>query len=309
MGGRFDPSALMSLSSSLGDDGEVISVGEDELRRIAGADVRRKCAGIKLASRIVGMATIGREDMNDADVLRSMQALMSRIGVLRKAALEAVGAERGSPDYKAAFNAVTNVVMDLLTEEWKWSRIGETGRMLAVDGLGKLLEMAAGSGPVYLDMDDAGDVATLRRLCILEAMPKLWAAVNMFDYYQPEREKMVARLARAVSEQAEAHANTLYSDTSPTFAIRALVQRMYGVSTGLMCEVYKDIAARDVARLRAMPELDRSVLLTQYERTGMTYDHIIERHRTVMDRTLDMTNLILEAQKVPQRRMESSYGA
>jgi len=293
----FNPSALMNLDSSLGDESEVVRAGEDELRRIAGAEVRRKCAALKLASRIVGIAAAGREGVDDADVLLSMEVLVARMNALRKTALKVVGVQRESQDYTAAFNAVTGAVMDVLTEEWKWARVGEGGKPFAVEALGKLLDMAAGHGPMYLPADDSGDLKTVRRLCVMEAIPKVWGLVNMFDYYQPQREQMVSRLARAVSEQAEAHAGLLYSDASPTFGIRAIVQRMYGVSTGLMCEVYKEIAARDVARLRSMPELDRSVYLMGVEQTGLKYDHIIQRHREVMDRTLETTKLILEAQE------------
>jgi hypothetical protein len=307
--GGFNPAALMSIDSSLGDESEVLRAGEDELRRLAGGEVRRKCAALKLASRIVGIAAAEREGLDDSEVLRSMEMLVARMSALRKTALKVVGVQRESPDYSAAFNAVTGVVMDVLTEEWKWARISDGGKPFAVEALGKLLDMAVGHGPMYLPADDSGDLKTVRRLCVMEAVPKVWGLVNMFDYYQPQREPMVARLLRAVSEQAEAHAGLLYSDASPTFSIRSIVQRMYGVSTGLMCEVYKEAAARDVDRLRSMPELDRSVYLMGVETTGLKYDHIVRRHREVMDRALDTTKLILEAQSAPQRSMEHGYGA
>jgi hypothetical protein len=304
----FDPSALLNLGASIGDESEVVRAGEDELRRMAGADVRRKCAAIKLASRIVGMAAAGRESVDDADVLRSMEVLVARMNAMRKTALKAVGVQRESPDYTAAFNAATGTVMDVLTEEWKWAQVGGGVKPLAVEAMGKLFDMAVGHGPMYLPCDDAGDLMTVRRLCVMEAMPKVWGLVNMFDYYQPQREPMVARLLRSVSEQAEAQAGLLYSEASPTFGIRAIVQRMYGVSTGLMCEVYKEVAARDVTRLRSMPELDRCVYLMSVEQTGLKFDHIMQRHREVMGRLMDTAKLILEAQE-PQRSMEHAYAA
>lgn len=304
----FNPAIFSSLNSSLGDDSELVPVGEDELRRIAGADVRRKCAGLKLASRIVGMAA-GRDGLSDAELLRAMETLVSRMNALRRTALKTIGVDRESPDYAPAFNVITGVVMDVLTEEWKWSKLEDNGKPLPVEALGKLLEMAVGHGPMYLPSDDSGDLKTTRRLCVLEAIPKVWGLVNMFDYYQPKREQMVSRLVRAISEQAEVHAGILYSDASPSFAIRAIVQRMYNVSTGLMCEVYKDAAAEEVLRLRSMPELDRAAHLIGVEQTGLNFDHIIKRHRATMDRALDTTKLILEAQKAPQRSMENTYGA
>jgi hypothetical protein len=304
----FNPAALGSLDASLDDGSELVAVGEDELRRISGADVRRKCAGLKLASRIVGMASVGGRSTSDAEVLRSMEVLLSRMSVLRKSVVKSLGVGRDSPDYSATFNAVTNVVMDVLTEEWKWSRITEGGRPLPVEALVKLLDMAVEHGPMYLDQDDSGDLMTVRRLCVLEATPKVWGVVNMFDYFQPRREVMVARLLRAISEQAEVRAGALLSDASPTFAARSIVQRTYGVSTGLMCEVYKEAAAQDVARLRAMPELDRSVHLLGVERTGMKYDHIISRHSEVMEKALETAKLVFEANGEPKRSVEQSYG-
>lgn len=303
----FDPAALMGMHSSLGDESEVVRANDDELRRIAGAEVRQKCASLKLASRIVAMASAQIDGIDDAKVLLSMEALISRMNALRKTAMGVVGVANNSPDYPATFNAITGVVMDILTEEWKWARLNDDAKPLPVEALGKLLEMSVGNGPMYLTSDDSGDLKTIRRLCVLETAPKVWGVVNMFDYYQPRREHMVSQLVRAVSEQAEAHAGLLYSDASPSFAIKTIVQRMYAVSTGLMCEVYKEAAARDVARLRSMPELDRTVHLMNVETTGLKFDHIIERHCAVMNRTLDTTQLILEAHNNARPTIESNY--
>lgn len=304
---KFDPAALMGMHSSLGDEYEVVRANDDELRRIAGGEVRQKCASLKLASRIIAMASAQNDAMDDATVLRNMEALISKMNAFRKTAMSVLGVTNTSPDYPATFNAVTGVVMDILTDEWKWARLNDDAKPLRVEALRKLLEMAVGNGPMYLTSDDSGDLKTIRRLCVLEAAPKVWGVVNMFDYYQPHREHMVAQLLRAVSEQAEAHAGLLYSDASPSFAIKTIVQRMYAVSTGLMCEVYKEAAARDVARLRAMPELDRTVHLMSVETTGLKFDHIIERHCAVMNKTLDTTQLILEAQNSARPTPESSY--
>lgn len=309
MAGGFNPAALMGLGAGINNDCEVVTVSDDEMRRISGADVRRKCAGIKLASRIIGMASVGQDGVDDKQVVRSIEALTLRMAALRKEALVAVDVGRDSPDYKAAYNVVTDVVMDVLTEEWKWTQLGANVKPLPIEIIGKLLEVSAVTGPEFIGRDEPGDLSLCRRLCILEAAPKLWSVVNLFDYFQPSRERMVETLSRAVTEQAELHARTLYTDASPTFSVKAIVQRLYSVSTGLMCEVYKDLAARDVSALRAMQDLDRSVMMIHYEQVGMKYDHIIVRHRTVMERTLDTANMILEAHTEPRKAKEQSYGA
>lgn len=307
MGRGFNPAALMGLGAAINDDCEVVAVSDDEMRRISGAEVRRKCAGIKLAARIIGMASAGRDGVDDQQVLLRMQALTARMAALRKEALTAVDVARDSPDYKAAYNVVTDVVMDVLTEEWKWTQLGADVKPLLIPQIGKLLEIAANSGPEFVGDADPGDLALCRRLCILETAPKIWGVVNMFDYFQKSRENMVAEIVRAVSAQAERHASTLYSETTPSFAVKAIVQRLYSVSAGLMCEVYKDLAARDVSVLRALPDMDRSVVMIQYEQAGMKYEHIITRHRAVMERTLDTTHMILEAHTEPRKAKEHSY--
>lgn len=320
----FNPAALQGLDASFGDDdATLVAASDEEIKRVAGADLRRKLAALKLAPRIVGMAMVQRgvsrtagkdrapsEMIGDADVLSTMRALLARLGSARKLALDAVGVGRESGDFAAAFNSSTSTVMDVLTEEWKCATLGGQAAIpFPLEHLGELLRDAVGNGPMYLDEDDSGDLKTVRRLCVLESLPKLWAVANMWDYFQPERERLVARLARAVSEQAEAHAVVLYADATPSFAVRAIVQRMYATSAALMCEVYKESATGDVSRLRSMSEMDRSVLLARYEATGMDYDHVIQRHRAVMDRALDTTRLILESAVRDQPKMENSYGA
>lgn len=299
----FDPSALQSLDASFDDDSSIVEVDEDELRRIAGAEARRRCSGLKLAARIIGVATANGSDLDDAGVLRSMSEFMRRLSLLRQVALSVIGAEKDSPDFPSIFNAVTSAMIDVATEEWKWSRLAPgKSRQLPPGIIGKLLDVTIKAQPERFDYELAGgDMATSRRLCVLEAIPKLYGLINLFDYYQSNPATMIGRLMRAVVEHAELHASLMATPSSPSFAEQAILQRMYGISTGLMCEVYKAAAYRDVMRLREMPELDRSVVIGQYEHLGgMKYDHVIEQHREVMERMLDTANLILESRQRPQ---------
>lgn len=311
MTGKFDPSSLASIEASLDSESTIVAVGDDDLRRIHGSEVRRKVAGLRLGARIVGMAMTERGELDDSGLLQSMQSTLDRMGALRKAVLAAIRTGRDDSDFSMVFNCATNIAIDLLVEEWKWSRLGQTIKPLAPEVLVQLLDSAAVEGPVFDEAEsDAVDLGALRRLCIIESMPKLWTVTNIFHYYQPSREAMVARLARAVADRAEDQVLSLCGDTSPTFGQRAIIQRAYAASAGLMCEVYKQAAADDVRELRSMPELDRSVVLQQYEAIGMKYDHIITRHKAVMERAMDTTNLILEAQREqPRRNMEQGYAA
>lgn len=295
----FDPAALQSLDASLDDDNAIVEVDADELRRVASAEVRRRCAGLKLASRIVGLATATSAELDDEELLRRMTFVMRRLSLLRQVGLAVVGADKDSPDFPSVFNAVTSAMLDVVTEEWKWRRVDpDKSRLLPPGMIARLLDATVKMQPERFERDSAGvDMATVRRLCVLKAIPKLYGLVNLFDYYQTNLDAMVGRLLRAVVEQAEMHASLL----APAFAEQAVLQRMYGVSVGLMCEVYKAAAYRDVLRLREMPELDRSVVIAQYEHLGgMKYDHVLGGHRAAMDRMLDTVNLILESRQRPQ---------
>ena len=175
----FNAASLMSLDSSLGDEGEVVCLGQDELQRINSTDVRRKCASLKLAARIVGIASAGHEDSDDGKVLQSMEVFVTRMSELRKAAMLIVDIDQNSPDYAAAFNAVTGVVIDMLTEEWRWLRLNDVNNPLSVKTLGQLLGMTIQHGPKYLPPDDCDDLKTTRLLCVLETIPKLWGVANI----------------------------------------------------------------------------------------------------------------------------------
>ncbi len=295
----FDPALLHSLGASLDDESSVVEVDDGELRQVAEVDLRRRCASLKLASRIVGLATAASAELNDNELLGAMESTMRRLALLRQAGLVVVGVDKASPDFSAVFNAVTSAMLDVVTEEWKWRQVADNTRLLSPGVIAKLLDSVIRMQPERFERVSSGlDMATVRRLSVLSVMPKLYGLVNFFDYYQKDTDAMTERLLRAVVEQAEIHANVLIAAAAPVFAEQAVLQRMYGVSAGLMCEVYKSSAYRDVFRLREMPELERSVVIAQYERLGgMKYDHVLNGHRESMDRMLDTVGLILESRQ------------
>ncbi len=296
----FDPARLASLDASLTDDSEVFELDDEELCRIASLDARRKCASLKLGARIVGMATAMGEELDDADVIRSMTQVLQRLSALRRVGLTVIGVDKTSPDFAPVFNAVTNAMLDVVTDEWKWSKVTRNrSQPLPTGMIATLLEFAIRIQPERFDSKISGiNLATTRRLCVLESFPKLYNLINYFDYYQAKPESMINRLLQSVVEQAEFHAGLISSKDSPAFAAQAILQRMYSVSVGIMCEIYKASAQRDVARLRGMPELDRSVLIAQYEHLGgMKYSHIIDEHCMAMERIQDTANLVAESRQ------------
>lgn len=303
MAGLFDPAALHNMSASLDDDSSVVEVDQEELRRIGNAEARRRCGSLKLAARIVGVATASGVDVSDAEILQSMQTILARLSSLRDIGLSVVKADRSSQDFPAIFNSVTSAMLDVVTEEWKWGRLPDGGvRALSGELVEKLLEGAVKISPERFDPAQVGlELSTVRRLAVLEALPKLYGLVNMFDYFQASPQKMVQRLLSSVVQLAEFHAGLMTDEALPEFARCSILQRMYGVSAGLMCEVFKAEAVVDVTRLRDLAPDDRSFAVAQYERLGgMQFDHVLARHREVMDRMLDTANLILESRQKSQ---------
>lgn len=303
MAGTFDPAVLHNMAAGLDDDSSVVEVDQEELRRVGSTEARRRCGSLKLAARIVGLATASGVDVSDAEVLQSMETILARLSSLRDIGLSVVEADRRSQDFPAIYNSVTSAMLDVVTEEWKWGRLPSGGgRVLSGELVKKLLDGVVKISPERFDPAQVGvDLSTVRRLAVLEALPKLYGLVNMFDYFQANPQKMVQRLLASVVQLAEFHAGLMTDDALPDLAQRSILQRMYGVSAGLMCEVFKAEAVADVARLRELPPDDRSFEVAQYERLGgMQFDHVLARHREVMDRMLDTANLILESRQKPQ---------
>lgn len=298
---NFDPQALYGLDQSFDDDSHIVQVDDDEVRRIAAAETRRQCAGIKLASRVVGMATAMSGEATDSELLSSLSSVMSRVSAVRQAGLGLLGVRSGSSDYAFAFNAMTNAALDVATEEWKWARLAPaTSRSLSGPVLQRLFELVV-SHQVLAVPDgypEAPDLELARKLCAIEAAPKMFGLVNLFDYYQADHDALVQRLLLAVSAQAEKQALALTPPGAIAFTQQSVLQRLYAVSAGLMCEVYKHHAAQDVFRLRSMPPVDRSIMIAQYERLGgMPYDHVIEAHARTLERVSEVSELIIESQK------------
>lgn len=296
----FNPAALHSLELALDEDSHIVHVDEDEVRRIASAETRRRCAGIKFASRITGMASAMSADLDDPTLLKSMESVMRRVAEIRSAALSVMSVTPGSKDFPATFNALTNVALDVVTEEWKWSRVAPEVRNLSGSTLARLfvLGIQQQESAVVSEYVGPDDLALARKVCFFEAITKLFGVINFFDFYQQDRDAMVLRLARASVSEAERLAHELTPSEAISFTKQSLLQRLYGVSVGIMCEVYKEHAARAVMDLRSMSNLDRSVTIIQYERQGgMQYDHVIDAHSKVLTRVGELSELVFESQQ------------
>jgi hypothetical protein len=304
--GVFNPAALLGGADSF-DEVEVVPLSEEEIRRVSTPILRRKLAGLRMGAGIVSMATSMRGDMDDESILKAMHGFVARMSAIRAQVLAACGVDKASSEFPVAFNAATAASLEVAASEWRFARLGEGVRPFPVETVGKLLDLAGAGGPLMSAPRASLDLATTRRLAALATLTKMWSAVNMFDYFQPDPQALVVTLSKAVAYQAEEQSKLLCRDDMPSSVTREIVRHMHGVSASLMVEVYKAEAMKTVTQLAEMPELDRSVHLAMVEGKGMTFDHVIDAHRSVMVRALDTAKLILEAQGEPQPAMEQSY--
>ena len=299
---RFNPAALHLGSALLAEEVEIISPAKanaiDVMRRL-GMDVERKCAGLRLAARVVGMATATGAKLDDQGVLASMAELLKRVNELRRYCLKLVAVGSSQPEFPQVFNELTGSMLDVATEEWRWSTLTpERSRTLPPAMLAHLLELmthiipdgaqekADGAAVRSQSQGTELDLSLVRRLALIDTTPRILALLNFFDYFQRSshsREVFLKSILNAIASQAESHTDIFLAKSNQKLGHAEILKHMYQASALIFCETYKRSAQGDVERLRALPELERSYFYHQYEEHGMGYDHVIDAHTGAMD--------------------------
>lgn len=296
---QFDPVALHNFDASIGSESVIVDSEMDDTSRVRAAEFRRKCSNLKLSSRIIGLAAAQSAELTDENILIAMSNLMGRIATLRQVSLKVLGVEKGSPDFPAIFNSLTSSMLDAVVEEWKWTKLSPKSRQMNVGMLSTMLDAVIKfQTETHSENGRPVNHELTRRLCIIESVPKIYALINYFDYYQASHDLLMSNLLSAVSDQAEYIIRIMSHGTRTDYEVQALIQRSYSVSLGLMCEVYKSQSFRDVAQLRELPGIDLSIAVAEHHNNGgMSYAHVIEAHRAATDRMLSTSNLIFESQQ------------
>jgi len=299
----FDPAGLQNVDLSF-DDADIVDAEKIDLSSIMDNESRRKCAGLKMAARIVGVAAASASaGLDDEAVVATLGEVFGRVQMLRKIALVYLDADRNSRDFPAIFNAVSGAMAEAAIEEWKWGRTANSAsRLLSPGVFAKIVEGALRTRSERFSAEMSGfDVATLRRLCLMEIAARMYGLVNLFDYYQRDAEALAVRLLNAVSEEAENALDRVWTRPEGnewSVADREVLHRLYLVSANLLCEVYKAAAAADVMKLREMPELDRSIHIAALANCGgMPIEHVLERHRDAMSRAMGVALAIEQSRK------------
>lgn len=293
----FDPSAMQVTRLAEADLGEGVSDTVAQVNLIADSEVRQRCASAKLAAQIVTRAYRVSADLDEGQVLTGMADVLKRLAAVRQTCLSLVGVQEEHPDYGTVFAMATSIALDTVTEEFKWRQIGGRTKELPLPLFSRLIDAVNSKQPrLFAKPSGQLDLSAARKLATLQAMPVMLGLVNLFDYYVMDTEAMSCRLVYAVAAQAEYHALQGVDGLSE-FGQALMIQRAYGVSVGVMGEVYKACAYKDVQKLRDMQEMDRSFAIANYERIGgMSYEHVLSEHDRVMRKTYEVCDLIVSAQ-------------
>lgn len=293
----FDPSAMQVARLAEADLGEGVSDTAAHVNLIADGEVRQRCASAKLAAQIVTRAYRVSADLDEGQVLTGMADVLKRLAAVRQTCLSLVGVVDEHPDYGTVFAMATSIALDTVTEEFKWRQIGGRTKELPLPLFSRLIEAVSSKQPrLFAKPSGQLDLSAARKLATLQAMPVMLGLVNLFDYYVMDVEAMSCRLVYAVAAQAEYHALQGVDGLSE-FGQALMIQRAYAVSVGVMVEVYKACAYKDVQKLRDMQEIDRSFAIANYERIGgMSYEHVLSEHDRVLRKTYEVCELIVSAQ-------------
>ena len=293
--GVFDPTSLQATKLSEGDLADMVVDAGGEIGLAGDKGVRQRCASARLAAQIVTRAYATSQDLSDQSLLTGMSAVLARHAAVRKVCLEYIGVPPSSADYGAAFAAASAMALDVLTEEFKWRQIGARTEELSMGLLARLMDAVSSNQEILFGKSvDQMDDTAVRRLGVLQATPAMMSLVNLFDYFNVDRDAMVLRLVYAVAGQAEYHLGAMGAATG--FSKTLAIQRVYMVSTTIMTEVYKACAYKDVGVLRDLQDVDRSIEVAQYERIGgMDYGHVLREHERVMNKTIELCDVIVKA--------------
>ena len=251
---------------------------------------------MRLAGAVLGEALSAGAagEPSEQDVLIGLRTVLSRVAELREVALAAIGMDLSATDYGHAWNATTTAVLHWVGTEQLWRQIRPGNPVLSAEDFARVITAV---GPMATDRNDLGpvppDVGLARKLGILEAAAVVHGLPNFFDYFQPDRDGLVRQLLHAVVDQAEAWLLRISAVHDAAWALRGFVERCYRASAYLLREVFKACASEDVARLHELPELERSLRAIAYERTGMPFQHILERHAAAALRAADVADLVL----------------
>lgn len=289
-----DQSALHSIKYSYQvDTAYTEEVGD--LGSIA-ESIRAKCSSLKMASRIIGAVSTVGHDLSDEAIIQKIAELMARVSLFRDIALEIIEVTKETEGYFKIFNALTAIMIDVVTEEWKWQQLSQGDHTFSKGVVKAIFQEAISLSLPSYGSTGANDLKVERKVAIMDSTARIYGLPNIFDYFQPDREKMLRRIIRSIVDEVNKYQPRLVNRKSSPRTHIAVLHRMFDVSTGLMCEIYKAHAKKDVEQLRAMPDLDRALLVAQYERLGsMRYDHILESHSKAMVKVMDTANALFQS--------------
>lgn len=296
-GMAFDAASFEALSYSFEDDSDAIRLDEDEIRRIFGPDVRRRVSAMKLGARVVGMATAeaGADGVSEAQLVSTVHRFAVRTESLLRMSMSVLGLDPEDSDYGYARLALSRIVIDMATEEWRHQRLCPDALPLQDVVVKKMLSAVSSVMPErYEPAENDMNLALARQLAVIEVCSRVAGLHNYFHFFREDVDSFAEELMLAVVDQAEVFFNALARVDETVFGQRALIQRSYTVSSDLMVEAFKRCAAITVAELRSLPEHERAFQVPHVRATGgLSLEPVVSRHRQAVAWALRLSRQVL----------------
>lgn len=297
---NFNPARLELLASELGDDSESVRIDEDAVKRIQSPELQRRLASIKMASRLVAIATATgslSKGITNESLINASRDFSDRIAYYMEMGMNALGVEKTDREYASARLSMSRIAVDWAFTEWQWASVFDRPIFpLTPTLLPSLLQAAAQHMPErYTPSDDDElTLAMAKRIALLSCSVPLCAAHNYYDFFHKSPNDLLRIGLSAIAREAEGMLVRINCMRETDYMQRALIQRCYNTSCGLFIESHKHVAALvDTEIMQLSPDDQAAQALFWEGIGGMSFDRVLIQHKQAMAISLDMTANVL----------------
>jgi hypothetical protein len=302
----FDPTLLFNSDVSFDEKSSYVL---DELSQIrAQEENMRRCFSLRIASRIVSIVQIKGAISNENNFIVAMDKLTKRFAILFDSAYDFLDLDPTQDDFIYVLQMMNNAIIDLMMNEYFSTIAGLTDDefLLKEKDLADFLKsILISQNKEFVSFRPDGEISYLtnspllssdqvRRISLLNATVKFHALGNIFNYFQNDYNIVVRFLLNEIMEVTENQIKKIAMTNGSIPISYAMVADYYGNNIGLMCEVYKNQAKKDVLKIKRMGEIERNVLITAYEIEGMNYTHIGEEYRKASKQVTDHIEFLMD---------------
>lgn len=253
---------------------------------------RKACAALKVTSAIVGAVVVHPgADCDDKRLAEVTRDLMQQASALTDAATELLSIRSDDPRYGSYRSMLRQQAAEVVSSQYRLAN--STGSVpLSVERISKLYKCV-------IDLDAAAehdlpvhplgvDFVTTKRMALLGVAPEIYEAVNAFNYFAPEPERLVEKGVRSVLKASDQGLGKLITGKASDESRSMLAQSLIVKAGALYAANWKAHARRDVILLQRMEPLERMRHIHVHRQDGLPTQHIDESFDRLMRRMVDM---------------------